>query len=194
MWDNRYREHGWVSEPDSLVVEIAGSLVPGTALDLGGGTGRHSLWLAVAGWTVTCVDISGVGLAQAKDRAAQEGVSITCVTSSIHDFVPSGAGYDLVLLANIHPPSEERPRLIADAARAVGPRGRLLVLGHDISALGHAGPSDPDRLFTEEELSRLMTGTGLQMERAEVVNRHIGDTGDAGDAVVVALAVRSSAG
>lgn len=192
-WDNRYRESGWVAQPDSRIVEIAQKLVPGTALDLGGGTGRHALWLAAHGWTVTCVDISKVGLSQAKERAVSDGVKLTCVTSSIHDFTPPEGGYDLVLLANIHPPSAERAELFADAARAVAPRGRLLVLGHDISALGCAGPPDPDRLFTVDSISTSLMHAGLDIESVDVVHDHVGDTGDAKDAVVVALAVKSSA-
>src|SRR5581483_179489 len=37
----------------------------GRALDVAGGTGRHSLWLAERGWDVTMVDVSDVGVGRA---------------------------------------------------------------------------------------------------------------------------------
>jgi SAM-dependent methyltransferase len=41
---------------ETLVTALAG-ILPGKALDLAAGSGRHSLWLASAGWNVTAVDI-----------------------------------------------------------------------------------------------------------------------------------------
>lgn len=41
---------------------------PGVALDVAGGVGRHSLWLAERGWRVKLVDISGVGVNLAQEN------------------------------------------------------------------------------------------------------------------------------
>src|ERR1022692_4898294 len=63
-WDKRYagQELVWTAEPNRFVVAELKDLAPGRALDLGAGEGRNAVWLASAGWQVTAVDFSAVGL------------------------------------------------------------------------------------------------------------------------------------
>jgi len=63
-------------EPDPLLIEACSDLVPGRALDLAGGAGRHALWLARRGWSVTLADVSDEGLAIAAHRAAEAGLTL----------------------------------------------------------------------------------------------------------------------
>src|SRR5262249_10958353 len=44
------------TRPNAFLVEIAGVRKPGTALDVGMGQGRNSIWLAQQGWDVTGFD------------------------------------------------------------------------------------------------------------------------------------------
>lgn len=64
-------------EPDSLLVEIASALPPGSALDLAGGAGRHALWLAQRGWRVVLADLADEALTIAAHRSAELGVPLT---------------------------------------------------------------------------------------------------------------------
>ena len=50
-WDERYggRELVWSGTPNVFVAEIAGSLDPGSALDVAAGEGRNAVWLAEQG-------------------------------------------------------------------------------------------------------------------------------------------------
>lgn len=96
MWDRRFSEHAWPSEPDPFLVELADDLPPGRGLDLGSGPGRNSLWLASKGWEMTLVDASRVALAQAEQRAAEAGG---------HLFV---VGHDVANLGHHGPPDPER--------------------------------------------------------------------------------------
>src|SRR5207248_7080367 len=67
-----------------------------TALDLGCGTGRHALWLAAAGATVTAVDFSEGMLAQARRKPGGEAVRF--VGHDLHHPLPiPDAAVDLVV-------------------------------------------------------------------------------------------------
>lgn len=76
-WDARYADGEAPAEPSSFVVDQLPHLpVPGRALDLAGGAGRHAIALARHGLTVTLVDVSEVGLRIAGARAARTGVEV----------------------------------------------------------------------------------------------------------------------
>jgi SAM-dependent methyltransferase len=78
QWDTKY-EHGLPSleKPDPFFLsafdQFVADLFPngGTALDLGGGIGRHALWLAKRNWQVTLVDISEVAIRKLDQKARQ---------------------------------------------------------------------------------------------------------------------------
>ncbi|KGM16582.1 hypothetical protein N867_18470, partial [Actinotalea fermentans ATCC 43279 = JCM 9966 = DSM 3133] len=79
-WDARYA-HGpvWTREPNVWVRDAVAHLTPGRALDVAAGDGRHALWLASLGWSVTALDISlegvrqGAALARAQQRDQRQG-------------------------------------------------------------------------------------------------------------------------
>ncbi|HLI14736.1 MAG TPA: class I SAM-dependent methyltransferase [Acidimicrobiales bacterium] len=187
FWDERFASHDWPSEPDDALVELAGGLAPGTALDLGCGPGRNAIWLARRGWRVTGVDASAVGLALASARAREAGVEITWVQADLlaYDVVPAAA--ELVVLANVHLPPPEHRRLVELAKRALAPGGHLFVIGHHLDSLGRAGPPDPERLYTEERLRDELSG--LVVEVLEQRTR-AGGEGEAPLVDLVAWALR----
>lgn len=108
-------------------------LAPRTLLDVGAGSGVWSLAVAriVEELRVTAQDLPAV-LDAFRSRAAQLGLEdrVATVARSFHD-EPLGEGrYDLVLLAGVihlEPPASASA-LIARAARAVSPAGRLVVV------------------------------------------------------------------
>jgi 2-polyprenyl-3-methyl-5-hydroxy-6-metoxy-1,4-benzoquinol methylase len=52
FWEDHYhrRERVWSGRPNPALVDVVGSLRPGTALDLGCGEGGDAIWLARQGW------------------------------------------------------------------------------------------------------------------------------------------------
>ena len=109
-WDRRYAEKEWLLslDPNQVVVELVSPLEPGRALELGAGEGRHAVWLARQGWRVTAVDFSRVGLDKAQRRARECGGELDCVVADVRELRPTPGGYDLVLLAYMHPRPPER--------------------------------------------------------------------------------------
>lgn len=77
---------GFAAQPNALLVDTAGSLKPGQALDIGMGQGRNAVFLALRGWNVTGFDISDAGLAVAQRNAECSGVTLTTVRASESDF------------------------------------------------------------------------------------------------------------
>ena len=163
-WDARYADAArpWPAEPSSTVTAAVSGLVPGRALDLATGTGRHALWLASSGWQVTAVDFSAVGVAQGRASSRE----VDWVVADIRDWAPPVA-YELVLVAYVQLGAQGLQR----AARWLAPGGRLVVVGHALRNLtdGVHGPRDPAFLHTEQDLRR--GAEGREVERLEEVQR-----------------------
>src|SRR6476661_3142724 len=105
-WNKKYSEgsHGSL-EPDPFLVsaydEFLFATTPGLALDVAGGVGRHSIWLAQRGWRVKLLDISEVGIQQAEENANRTGTAES-ISKQIRDLnTMSDLGreqYDLVVV------------------------------------------------------------------------------------------------
>jgi SAM-dependent methyltransferase len=188
MWDERHGARDPIEDhaPDPSLIEVASTLVPGTALDLGCGEGRNTIWLAEAGWTVTGVDFSAVGLARAEARATGRGLKVRWLQADLLAWTPPPAAFDLVVLMFIHLPEPERARVHAAAAAAVAPGGTLLVVGHDRTNLadGVGGPQDPDVLFTAAEVAASLPAA-FEAMRVDTIRRGSGERVPI-DAVLVA--------
>jgi SAM-dependent methyltransferase len=134
FWDGHYAAHLPDGEPRANVrlVEVVSRLAPGRALDLGSGGGGDALWLARRGWRVTAADISAVALAHLGRRARDLGLADR-ITGERHDLAatfPAGP-FDLVSAHYLHTSFPlPRDRVLRQAAAALSPGGRLLVVEH----------------------------------------------------------------
>ncbi|MFE1100230.1 class I SAM-dependent methyltransferase [Nocardiopsis alba] len=149
-WERRYEghEHGHGTHrgPNPTLVETAGELDPGTALEAGAGRGEDGVWLARRGWRVTAVDISEAALDQAaqsaRDLDPEAAARITWVRADLTEWAPSEPGFTLVSSHYAHPTGRFE-RLVERLAAKVVPGGTLLIVGHDTSeAHTHAAPHD----------------------------------------------------
>lgn len=169
-WDRRYASAPQVfrDEPDETLVELVSPLAPGTAVDLGAGEGRNSLWLARQGWKVVAVDASRVALDRLSRAASEDGLAVQTavgdVVSYLIDAGAAGETFDLVVVAYVHPDPSGRAELLAAAADSLSPEGHLFVVGHHASSLGVTGPPDPARLYREDDLRAI---PGLEVIRLE---------------------------
>lgn len=173
-WNRLFAEQEWLFavEPNPLIVELISSLEPGRALELGVGEGRHAIWLAQQGWQVTAVDFSRVALDRARRRARGCGVQMECVLADAADVLPTAGGFDLVLIAYMHPEPRERDAVFAAVAEAVALGGHLLVVGVDLADPKAArGPGESDWRFTPGLLSGAFPG--IELARCERVTRAV---------------------
>ena len=158
-WDERYsgRALVWTDRPNEFLVEFAEGLAPGRALDLAGGEGRSSVWLAERGWDATCVDFSRVGLAKAAELAAQRGVTVTTVEADATSWRCEDP-FDLVVVLYLQLPQPARGRALEAAVASVAPGGTLVVVAHDVEnvAGGHGGPQDPSVCYRPEDVTSVL--------------------------------------
>ena len=150
-WDEKYRSGAYAGRrhPTALLVEYL-SPTPGRALDVACGAGRNSLFLAARGWHVEGIDISAVGLAQARERAAGEGLDVGWIEADLDDpdALPPGP-YDLVLMVRYVNRS-----LLPHLLTRLAPGGILLVEQHLETTEDVIGPKSSRFLLRHKELLR----------------------------------------
>jgi len=101
-WDERYETESAPSQPASFLVDDLAPLLgtPGRALDVAGGAGRNSLWLAARGWDVTLVDIAPRAVELTRAEADRRGLQVAATVSDLTvDPVPAGP-WDLILVVH----------------------------------------------------------------------------------------------
>jgi SAM-dependent methyltransferase len=179
-WNARYatQELVWTAEPNVFVAAETGGLPPGRALDLACGEGRNAVWLAAKGWDVTGVDFAEAALDKARRLAGERGVTVRWHCADVRSWVPGDDRYDLVLLAYLQLPEDQRHQALAPAVEALAPDGTLLVVAHDRRNLaeGTGGPQDASVLYGPAEVVSHLEAIGvpdLRIERAETVERAV---------------------
>jgi tellurite methyltransferase len=141
-WDQRYRSGEQVFEaPAPLVVQFAGALAPGSALDLACGPGRNARYLAERGWRVTALDGSSVaiGLLRASNPAIDAHVAD--LEAGALEIPPES--FDLVLSCYYLQRS-----LIPQIQSALRPGGLLILIAHLADADQPQGT--PTRAYPDE--------------------------------------------
>ena len=184
-WDAKYAAAAggpgstlWTAGPNpglaAVLEETIADEPAGGCIDVAAGEGRHAVWLAARGWRVQAGDFSRIGLERAEQAAAAAGVAVDTVCADVTEWEPA-APVDLVLCAYLHIPSAVIRPLLVRLGGWVAPRGRLVLLGHDIANLdgGVGGPQDPDVLWDSDLLRTTATEAGLDVKRAEQVRRAV---------------------
>jgi SAM-dependent methyltransferase len=120
-WDPAYLEDkpGFNVEPNAFLVEVVKNLKLGDALDVGMGQGRNALFLAKQGWSVTGFDVSGVGVAQAREQAKKSGLAVNCIVRSSEEFDWHKDRWDLIVVMYFPQLRRSLPKII-DSLRPGG--------------------------------------------------------------------------
>jgi len=182
-WDARYAqsEQRWSGKVNAVLREVAASLAPGAALDVGCGEGGDAVWLAERGWTVTGLDLSTIALERAGAAADEHGVAARCtwVQGDITDAAVGArlgpdARFDLVSTHYVHEPGGTRAAAWLAEAGLTARGGLLLVVGHHPSDEHPAGrgPRDPSLAYVPGDVTAVLASvTGLAIESADVRER-----------------------
>jgi SAM-dependent methyltransferase len=151
-WDERYAgaEQVWSSTPNQFVAAELADLAAGRATDLACGEGRNAIWLARRGWQVTAIDFSPVAVERGRRLAGDLPVSWQ-VGDALTAELPTA---DLVVLAYLQLPADERRTVVRRSFASLAPGGTLFVVAHDSTNLteGTGGPQDPRVLYTAADV------------------------------------------
>lgn len=152
-----------------LIEELAQPVPGERALDLGCGTGSHTLWLAGKGLVVTGLDESRTMLEVAAAKPTRPGVRVGFVRGDVVALPFESGQFDLVVSVAAAEFVPDRHTMLREAKRVLKPGGRLVLglLTRD-SAWGELyrreGTQRTDsvftqaHLFTERELPSLLGG------------------------------------
>lgn len=175
-WDDRYRERElvWSAGPNTFVAQELAEHPRGRVLDLAAGEGRNALWLAEQGFEVEAVEFSAVAIEKGRQLAARRHVEVTFTHADL-TAAPELQPADIVLLAYLHLPRAAERRVLRHAAELVAPGGTFLLIAHARRNLdeGVGGPPDPELLPTPSEVTEVIAGSGLVVERAGEVPRDV---------------------
>ena len=171
-WDQKYSTEDFIYTKieNRFVVEFCKDL-DGTnkkAIDLAGGEGRNSVWLAKRGWQVENIDFSQVALDKYLQFAKEEGVEdnalATCADALT--FVPKLTPVDLAIVAYMQIPQMDLEVAIKRLSNHVAPGGNLVGVWHsrDNQEGGFGGPSDRPSVAS---MTAALQGTGLEIEVLE---------------------------
>ncbi len=179
LWNHKYSERSHSSlEPDPFLVSAYSEFTApgklGTALDVAGGAGRHSLWLAERGWQVRLVDISEVGVELAKKNLAGLGPASTFEIEVRDLQARRNLGrrqYDLILVF-FYLQRSLFPALIS----ALKPGGFLVYKTYTVEQRRfRGGPSHPLHLLKPNELLRAFPSLRVLYYRETIHERGVAE-------------------
>jgi SAM-dependent methyltransferase len=188
-WEEHYgeRDRVWSGRVNVRLAELASSVKPGRALDLGCGEGGDAMWLAEHGWDVVAVDISETALQRAAADAGARGLDgrIEFQQHDLSESFPVGT-FDLVSAQFLHSMAAlDRPRILRQAADAVEADGLLMIVDHS-GPPPWASKLDHHHEFpSADEVVQSLNLDAAQWERlrAEAVDRET--TGPNGEAATL---------
>ena len=168
-WDDKYKveEFIYTKTENRFVVEYCSPLKPGRVIDLAGGEGRNSVWLAKRGWQVENIDFSSVALEKYANYASESSVSSSCLATVADalSFVPQMDEVDLGVIGYLQIPSGDLRKAIRRLGKHVVSGGHLFGVWHARANLkgGFGGPRDPRVLPSVGFLKRALWGQGFEI-------------------------------
>jgi hypothetical protein len=173
-WDAKYEtsEFIYTKTANRFIVELCEPLTLGVAIDLAGGEGRNTVWLAERGWRVENVDISGVGLQKCIEFAAEKGVAerVSVLQASGVDFKSIIAPVDLGIVPYLQVDEALLKASLKNLVSQIKSGGHLVGVWHarENLGVGFGGPQDPAVLPSVDSMTQICLGLSVNIELCEL--------------------------
>lgn len=164
-WDAGYREQTqpWdIGRPQPALAALG---YGGRVLDVGCGTGEHTLLAARRGADALGIDFAPAAIELARAKAAERGVDARFEVLDAFELPTLGERFDLAVDSGLYhtwPEVSERRRYAAGVASVLEPGGRLYLMCFSERTAGDWGP----QRIREPELRETFAG-GWELERLE---------------------------
>src|SRR5690348_7007015 len=167
-WNAKFNSGSHTSlDPDPLLIAawndyiepLLGSSNQKRALDVAGGVGRHSLYLAERGWKTTLIDVSDKGVEIARENALKRRLEIDVRNEDLRNVRLGSESYELIVVF-FYLDRELFPALI----RALAPSGILIYKTYTQEhprLSGGKGPTHPMHLLESNELLKAFSSLQL---------------------------------
>lgn len=172
FWNDHYLAHDqpWSGPANAVLTEVAATLPPGRALDLGCADGGDAIWLAQRGWQVTGVDVSATVLGRARVQVATAGLGdrVDFQRHDVSESLPDGT-FDLIVASHFHSPIDfPRNQVFRSTAQMLSPHGVLLIVDH-ASTAPWSWNQDPAHRFPAPEETFAEIGLDPAFWAAEIL-------------------------
>jgi len=154
-WDDSYAGDvpaPWdIGRPQPVFVRLAEQgLMAGRVLDSGCGTGEHTLLAAAHGADATGVDVSGLAIRRARDKAAERGLVARFEVGDALRLADLGLTFDVIIDSGVFHvfDDEDRVRYVASLASVLRPGGHCYLACFSDRQPGTWGP----RRVSQDEL------------------------------------------
>lgn len=176
----RYEEDRvpWDSQsPPPEIIELAGQLSPGQALDLGCGYGRTAIYLAQHGWRVVGIDFVPQAIERAIQRATVAGVESATefYTASATDLSFLTGPFDLIIdIGCMHSFSDEMLSAYRDELGRLLAAGGLYVLFAHLRSEDDPVEDDTPKWIDEAWIYRQLSDY-FELEKVEIGTTQVED-------------------
>jgi D-arabinose 1-dehydrogenase-like Zn-dependent alcohol dehydrogenase len=148
-------------EPNDFLRAHFSHIPKGRVLFLAEGEGRNAVFLAKqAGYEVTAMDSSEVGMKKAQDMAEKEGVNLQTVVADLNDFDLGDEQWDGIVSIFCHLPPPLRSKVHAGIVRGLKKGGVLLSESYTPKQLKYktGGPKSEELLVDKESIQKELAG------------------------------------
>jgi tellurite methyltransferase len=166
-WDKKWAAAGQPYLPHPLLVDNAGYLAGGSALDLACGRGQNAIWLAEHGYQVLGVDISPVALEAGRQEAAGRGLAkqVEFAVVDLDKWSPPPDAFDLVIVFRFL----DR-RLFRPIREAVRPGGLVYYSTRHQGVLAHDPQANRRYLLEPGELAAAFCDWEILLDKEGAVD------------------------
>jgi SAM-dependent methyltransferase len=158
-----------IGKPQKMFVDVA-DRITGSVLDAGCGTGENALFLASRGQKVTGIDFLAEPIKQARQKAADRGLTATFLVLDALALKDLPEVFDSAIDSGLFHvfSDEDRRRYVAGLASVLKPGSRLFLLCFSDAEPGEQGPRRVSRKEIEDAFTEGWVIESIEPTRFEV--------------------------